>query len=353
MIAKYKIEPGAQLARAYLEHEDLSGADLTGANLYRAELNSSNLSGAILSGADLEGADLGQANLRGANLRGADLRLANLAGADLRGADLSDAILTHAMLYGADLTGANLSGALLGRARFYCADLTGAVLPQGQLSLANFSGAIMPGPGEHPSYKNINTDKELKTLLARMHDAKTTYEATEDYDEYEDRLDAAESLMSSLCRCVERALDIVRPQFDHRESVIATLTEMARATLRHTDPDEEDPADEVCADVIYWLKIAYTKIVNLPDSKRDKADLPAFLSEIGLKIDVEVKVTPENQERIIARLDQLASDVARLAGISKEETPAKTVLAAIEVSNLTPEIMELVSDAVLDCAEME
>ena len=46
-------------------------------------------------------------------------------------------------------------------------------------------------------------------------------------------------------------------------------------------------------------------------------------------------------------------DVARLAGISKEETPAKTVLAAIEASNLTHEIMELVSDAVLDCAEME
>ena len=78
-----------------------------------------------------------------------------------------------------------------------------------------------------------------------------------------------------------------------------------------------------------------------------------FLAKIDLKLDVEVTETPENRDRIIARLDQLSADVARLAGISKAETPAKTVLAAIEASNLTPEIMELVLDAVLDCAEME
>ena len=70
-------------------------------------------------------------------------------------------------------------------------------------------------------------------------------------------------------------------------------------------------------------------------------------------MDVEVTETPENRDKIISRLDQLSSDVARLAGISKEQTPAKTVLAAIEASNLTSEIMELVSDAVLDCAYME
>jgi hypothetical protein len=69
-------------------------------------------------------------------------------------------------------------------------------------------------------------------------------------------------------------------------------------------------------------------------------------------MDVEVKETHENRDSIAARLDQLASDVANLAGISKEETPAKTVLAAIEASNLTPEIMEMVCDAVLDCADM-
>jgi hypothetical protein len=70
-------------------------------------------------------------------------------------------------------------------------------------------------------------------------------------------------------------------------------------------------------------------------------------------MDVEVIETPDNRDRITARLEQLSADVAHLSGISKEETPAKTILSAIEASNLTPEIMELVSDAVLDCADME
>ena len=79
----------------------------------------------------------------------------------------------------------------------------------------------------------------------------------------------------------------------------------------------------------------------------------SFLSEIDFKIDIEVRETKENRDKITARLDRLSSDVARLAGISKEDTPAKTVLAAIEASDLTPQIIELVSDAVLDCADME
>ena len=95
-----------------------------------------------------------------------------------------------------------------------------------------------------------------------------------------------------------------------------------------------------------------TRVRRTPPQK----PLPAFLSAIDFKIDVEINETPEtpeNQDSILARLEQLSSDVARLAGISKEQTPAKTVLAAIEASNLTLQIMELVSDAVLDCAEME
>ena len=87
--------------------------------------------------------------------------------------------------------------------------------------------------------------------------------------------------------------------------------------------------------------------------KAKKDVFSRFLSEIDFKIGVEVNETPENRDKIISRLEQLSADVARLAGISKEETPAKTVLAAIEASDLTPEIMELVSDAVLDCADME
>jgi hypothetical protein len=78
-----------------------------------------------------------------------------------------------------------------------------------------------------------------------------------------------------------------------------------------------------------------------------------LLEEISFRMDVEVIETPDNRDRITARLEQLSADVAHLSGISKEETPAKTILSAIEASNLTPEIMELVSDAVLDCADME
>ena len=87
--------------------------------------------------------------------------------------------------------------------------------------------------------------------------------------------------------------------------------------------------------------------------KTHKEVIPALLEEISFRVDTEVTETPENRDRIRARLEQLSSDVASLAGISKEKTPAKTILAAIEASNLTPEIMELVSDAVLDCADME
>ena len=90
------------------------------------------------------------------------------------------------------------------------------------------------------------------------------------------------------------------------------------------------------------------RLADLPS-----AAVPSLLSKIAFKIDVEVKETPENRDKIIARLEQLSTDVANLAGISKEETPAKTILAAIEAGDLTPQIMELVSDAVLDCADME
>ena len=88
-------------------------------------------------------------------------------------------------------------------------------------------------------------------------------------------------------------------------------------------------------------------------SRANKLGVRSFLAKIDFKIDVEVNETPENWDRIIARLDQLSADVANLAGISKKKTPAETVLAAIEASNLTQQILELVSDAVLDCAEME
>jgi uncharacterized protein YjbI with pentapeptide repeats len=93
--------------------------------------------------------------------------------------------------------------------------------------------------------------------------------------------------------------------------------------------------------------------VGMTVAESGGAVVPKFLEEISFRLDVEVNETPENRDMITARLDQLASDVANLAGISKQETPAKTVLAAIEASNLTSHIMEMVCETVLECADME
>jgi hypothetical protein len=80
--------------QAFLEHIQLSGA---------------NLSWSIFSDADLVAAVLSHADLSNADFRRADLAGADLAGADLAGADLSHVTLTGADLTGADLTGAAFS----------------------------------------------------------------------------------------------------------------------------------------------------------------------------------------------------------------------------------------------------
>ena len=344
-----KIEPAATLPRATLDGEDLAGADLTGACLYRAELAGADLRGAILAGADLDGADLSGADLRDANLRGADLRRANLAGADLTGADLTGALLINALLYGADLTNVRISGAELRRAAFLCADLTGVVLPEGLLETGSLSGAIIPGT--QPTYKNLATDEKLKDLRKKVVYAREIYNNTDSDDDYEAYVDNAEKLIHWLYQCIKQALAIVNPRGAHREHVIAALKSLAYSELDSTDDDSENSRASQCDDIISDLDSIYNHIVRSPVVI--KAGVAAFLSEIALKLDVEVNETAENRDRIKARLDQLSSDVANLAGISKEETPAKTVLAAIEASDLTPQIMEIVLDAVLDCAEME
>jgi hypothetical protein len=348
MIVKgYDIEPRAELAWAYLKFEDLAGANLTNANLYRSELESTNLSGAILAGADLEGADLHNANLRGADLTGADLRCANLSGADLTGADLTGALLQNALLHGADLTNAQISEAKLSGARFFCADLTGVVLPEGSLETGSISGAIIPGAPS--SYSNLAVDETLKDLREKVAYWREIYNNT-DPDDDEKYVDNAEKLIHRLYRYVERALVIVNPRGAYRERVIASLQCLAHSVLDFSDASSDNSTASQCDNIISDLDSVYNQIVRSPARQSGVA---AFLSEIALKLDVEIKETPENKDRITARLEQLASDVANLAGISKEATPAKTVLAAIEASNLTPQIMDLVSDAVLDCAEME
>jgi uncharacterized protein YjbI with pentapeptide repeats len=83
---------------AYLQSQDISGANLSGANLSDAHLRYTNLS---------------QADLSHANLHGAHLENANLSQADLSNADLSDANLTDANLEGVTVDrGTNFKNAI-------------------------------------------------------------------------------------------------------------------------------------------------------------------------------------------------------------------------------------------------
>ena len=347
----YKIEPGVNHSYASLEFEDLTGADLSGADLHGANLQGANLTCANLRGAKLIRADLSGANLSGADLRGADFDLSNLAGANLAGANLSGAWLRWASLFGATLTGADLTGADLESTRFWCADLSGVVLTDKQLQDGDFSGAIIDGVRH--GYISPAFDKTLRELIKKEDYARKVYENIDADDFYDDYVEAADELIRCIMDSTQRALDIMMPSGEHRLQVIKELRNVAGAIYAYNDNESDEPSASLADNLIYYLDVAFRKILDPTTTEALKANIAAFLSEIGFKLDVEVTVTPENQDSILDRLDQLSSDVARLAGISKEATPAKTVLAAIEASNLTLQIMELVSDAVLDCADME
>ena len=170
---------------------------------------------------------------------------------------------------------------------------------------------------------------------------------------YDDYVEAADELISRIMDSTQRALAIMMPRGEHRLKVIKELRNVAGAIHAYNDNESDESSADLADNLIYHLDVAFRKILDPTTTEALKANIAAFLSEIALKLDVEVNETAENRDRIKARLDQLAADVANLAGISKEETPAKTVLAAIEASDLTPQIMELVLDAVFDCADME
>jgi len=216
----------------------------------------------------------------------------NLSGANLEGAYLREADLRGANFTDANLTCADLNGANLSGATLECVDLSYANLTSADLSHANLRHAYLRDASLN--YANLEGANlgGAKLTNARLNDAR-----------------------------------------------------LKGADLRNAN--------------LYGAKITPEQIKSADGSrvgkigKTRKNIIPDLLEEIGFRLDVEVIATSENQDRIEARLDQLSSDAANLAGISKEETPAKTILEAIEASNLTPEIMELVSDAVFDCAEME
>jgi hypothetical protein len=77
-----------------------------------------------------------------------------------------------------------------------------------------------------------------------------------------------------------------------------------------------------------------------------------FFSEIGFKPPENMVETHQNTDAMHARIDKLATDVARLAGVRESENPAKTILGAIEHSGLIAEILDLVADAALDCEDL-
>jgi len=347
----YTIAPGAELRGANLYCEDLTGADLRGANLRYASLEGANLTGASLEGACLESAALDSAILIGADLRGANLQSANLAGADLRDADLRGADLRFADLFGADLRGAQLSDAKLPGARFWCADLSGVALTRGQLTeAASFSGAILVDAAFN--YINKASDTAIEKALRAADVNRAVYDKIDSDDDYEYYIETAEALISCIFDCIESTLWIAMPRGEQRLEVIKQLRFVAAAINAYNDCESDEPQDWLCDNLITYLDRAFHTILNPVTKKSRKADVPRFLSEIGFKIDVEVNATPDNQDSIEARLDQLSSDVANLAGISKQETPAKTILAAIEASNLISEIMDMVINAVFDCADM-
>ena len=225
---------------------------------------------------------------------GADLRNSKLSGADLSGADLKATMLKDANLRGADLHGANLYFANLIGANLQGANLRGADLSSTYLVRVNLTGANLTG--------------------ANLTGANLT----------------GANLTGA---CLQGA-------------------NLKHACFRDADLRGAD------------LTGAYFEVTDIEDEQLKSADgaarrsrvikkiMPAFLSEIAFKIGVVIVETPKNRDRIAARLDQLSTDVARLAGISKEATPAKTILAAIEESGRTSEILEMVSEAALDCADM-
>jgi hypothetical protein len=69
---------GTNLARGYLEHENLAGATFEGATFEGTNLQQANLEGANLSDANVEGTDVSQARLEGTTVNGTQLGQAYL-----------------------------------------------------------------------------------------------------------------------------------------------------------------------------------------------------------------------------------------------------------------------------------
>ncbi|MFI6733415.1 pentapeptide repeat-containing protein [Nonomuraea sp. NPDC050451] len=111
--------------RSFLDHANLSYADIGDSTWIRVSLSGANLTGAYFGGSDLTNIDLSGARLPGASLIGAKVRYADLDGADLTGVDLAGVDFTGTHFRGADLTGAKWPSDQ-GKIDLRGADLSGA-----------------------------------------------------------------------------------------------------------------------------------------------------------------------------------------------------------------------------------
>ncbi len=122
---------GTAGAKAVLEGQDLSGAQMAGVNLSGASLRN-----VILSTANLRATILQSVDLRGSILTGADLSDGDLTSSNLRRADLSTAKLQNTRLAGTDLAGASLRGAKMEGTDLKGANLLDADIASTDLSMA-------------------------------------------------------------------------------------------------------------------------------------------------------------------------------------------------------------------------
>lgn len=144
------------LTGADLSNKDFSHADLSNAQLPQANLTLANLSEAILDGANLRKANLNQANLSQASLQGSQLQSsqfdqtqltqsnlshANLSGSDLRTAVLNQSNLSNANLQSAQLDGQDLTSLNIQNAQFTWASLVGTNFNSMNLSGLSFENA--------------------------------------------------------------------------------------------------------------------------------------------------------------------------------------------------------------------
>ncbi|MFI9844461.1 pentapeptide repeat-containing protein [Nonomuraea sp. NPDC051941] len=120
-----KADGSIRWVRSFLDHANLSYADIGSSTWIRVSLSGANLTGASFAGSDLTNIDLSGARLPGASLIDAKVRYADLDGADLTGVDLGGVDFTGTHFRGADLTGAKWPSGQ-GKIDLRGADLSGA-----------------------------------------------------------------------------------------------------------------------------------------------------------------------------------------------------------------------------------